>query len=46
MLENMISGFLEFFKLSSFIYMNLGLLAGVIFGCIPGLTVMLYLKLF
>jgi putative tricarboxylic transport membrane protein len=46
MLENMISGFLEFFKLSSFIYMNLGLLAGVIFGCIPGLTVMLCLVLF
>lgn len=46
MLENMISGFLEFFKLSSFIYMNLGLLTGVIFGCIPGLTVMLCLVLF
>ena len=46
MLTNIIDGFFEFFKLSSFIYMNLGLLAGVIFGCIPGLTVMLCLVLF
>ena len=46
MLTNIVDGFFEFFKLSSFIYMNLGLLAGVIFGCIPGLTVMLCLVLF
>ena len=46
MLDNIIQGFFEFFKVSSFIYMNLGLLAGVIFGCIPGLTVMLCLVLF
>lgn len=46
MWDNIVQGFLEFFKLSSFLYMNLGLLAGVIFGCIPGLTVMLCLVLF
>ena len=46
MISNIIDGFFEFFKLSSFIYMNLGLLAGVVFGCIPGLTVMLCLVLF
>lgn len=39
-------GFLEFFHLSSFIYMNLGILLGIIFGAIPGLTVLLCIVLF
>ncbi|GKX29690.1 C4-dicarboxylate ABC transporter permease [Vallitalea longa] len=46
MLQNIISGFQEFFSLSSFIYMNIGLFLGIVFGSIPGLTVMLCLVLF
>lgn len=46
MLENIVDGFFKFFSLSSFIYMNIGLLLGVIFGAIPGLSVMLCLVLF
>lgn len=46
MLDFMISGFQEFFSVGSFIYMNLGLFLGIIFGSIPGLTVMLCLILF
>ena len=45
-LSNIASGFMEFFHLSSFIYMNLGILMGTIFGAIPGLTVLLCLVLF
>lgn len=41
-----LQGFQEFFHLSSFIYMNIGLLLGVIFGAIPGLTVILCIVLF
>lgn len=46
MLENIMAGFQEFFSISSFIYMNLGLFLGIVFGSIPGLTVMLCLVLF
>lgn len=46
MFENIISGFNEFFNFSSFLYMNIGLFLGVIFGAIPGLSVMLCLVLF
>lgn len=41
-----IQGFQELFHISNFIYMNIGLLLGVIFGSIPGLTVILCLVLF
>lgn len=41
-----LQGFRQFFHLSSFIYMNIGLLLGVIFGAIPGLTVILCIVLF
>lgn len=46
MFDLMISGFYEFFNLESFLYMNLGLFLGIVFGSIPGLTVMLCLVLF
>lgn len=46
MLENILNGFIEFFNLGSFIYLNIGLLLGVIFGSVPGLTVMLCIVLF
>lgn len=39
-------GFIAFFTLSSFVYLNIGLLLGLVFGSIPGLTVMLCLVLF
>jgi len=42
----LISGFLAFFTISSFVYLNIGLLLGLVFGSIPGLTVMLCLVLF
>jgi putative tricarboxylic transport membrane protein len=41
-----IQGFTAFFTLSSFLYMNIGLLLGLIFGAIPGLTVILCIVLF
>lgn len=46
MIENIINGFQEFFSVGSFIYMNIGLFLGVVFGSIPGLTVMLCIVLF
>ncbi len=46
MFENIISGFHEFFNFNSFLYMNIGLFLGIIFGAIPGLSVMLCLVLF
>ena len=46
MFSNIAAGFFEFFNLSSFVYMNLGLLLGVVFGSIPGLTVLLCIVLF
>lgn len=46
MLDLFLQGFREFFQISSFIYMNIGLLLGVIFGAIPGLTVILCIVLF
>lgn len=39
-------GLKEFFTLGSFVYMNIGLFLGILFGSIPGLTVMLCLVLF
>lgn len=41
-----IQGFQAFFSLSSFIYMNIGLFLGILFGAIPGLTVILCIVLF
>lgn len=46
MFDQMIAGFNEFFNWGSFLYMNLGLFLGIVFGSIPGLTVMLCLVLF
>lgn len=46
MIDNIISGFGIFFNVTSFIYMNIGLLLGVIFGAVPGLTVLLCIVLF
>lgn len=46
MLDLLKDGFIEFFNLANFIYLNIGLLLGIIFGAIPGLTVMLCLVLF
>ncbi|MGD1821432.1 MAG: tripartite tricarboxylate transporter permease [Pleomorphochaeta sp.] len=41
-----LQGFELLFNLPNFLYMNLGLLLGVIFGAIPGLTVILCIVLF
>lgn len=46
MLDQMLAGFSEFFNWGSFLYMNLGLFLGIVFGSVPGLTVMLCLVLF
>lgn len=46
MFDNFIGGFNEFFNIGSFIYMNIGLFLGIVFGSIPGLTVMLCIVLF
>ncbi len=42
----LIEGFQQLFQLSNFIAMNIGLLLGMIFGAIPGLTVILCIVLF
>lgn len=41
-----LQGFKLFFTLPNFIWMNIGLLLGVVFGAIPGLTVILCIVLF
>ncbi|MGB4408034.1 MAG: tripartite tricarboxylate transporter permease [Sphaerochaeta sp.] len=41
-----IQGFQQFFTLSSFVYINIGLILGLVFGAIPGLTVILCIVLF
>ncbi|MGQ9445334.1 tripartite tricarboxylate transporter permease [[Pasteurella] aerogenes] len=46
MLDLFTSGFSAFFNWGSFFYINLGLFLGIVFGSIPGLTVMLCLVLF
>lgn len=46
MFDQIIAGFNEFFTWGSFLYINLGLFLGIVFGSIPGLTVMLCLVLF
>lgn len=46
MFDQMLDGFNAFFNWGSFFYINLGLFLGIIFGSIPGLTVMLCLVLF
>ncbi|MDH2926694.1 tripartite tricarboxylate transporter permease [Lonepinella koalarum] len=46
MWDLMVSGFGEFFNWGSFLWINLGLFLGIVFGSIPGLTVMLCLVLF
>ncbi|UDW83701.1 tripartite tricarboxylate transporter permease [Pasteurella canis] len=46
MFDQMIAGFNEFFNWGSFLYINLGLFLGIVFGSVPGLTVMLCLVLF
>ena len=46
MFDQMLAGFSAFFNWGSFFYMNLGLFLGIIFGSVPGLTVMLCLVLF
>ncbi len=46
MLQYIGEGFLSFFHVSSFLYMNLGILLGIIFGAIPGLTVLLCIVIF
>lgn len=44
--EQILSGFSAFFNWGSFLYMNLGLFLGIVFGSVLGLTVMLCLVLF
>lgn len=46
MFDQILSGFSAFFNWGSFFYMNLGLFLGIVFGSVPGLTVMLCLVLF
>lgn len=46
MLDQMLAGFDAFFNWGSFLYINLGLFLGIVFGSVPGLTVMLCLVLF
>ncbi|HDR1344228.1 TPA: tripartite tricarboxylate transporter permease [Pasteurella multocida] len=46
MFDQIIAGFNEFFTWGSFLYINLGLFLGIVFGSIQGLTVMLCLVLF
>ncbi len=41
-----IEGFKQLFVFSNFIFMNIGLLLGMVFGAIPGLTVILCIVLF
>lgn len=41
-----LEGFQQLFQLSNFIAMNIGLLLGMVFGAIPGLTVILCIVLF
>ncbi len=41
-----LDGFSQFFHLSNFIAMNIGLFLGMVFGAIPGLTVILCIVLF
>lgn len=41
-----VQGFQLFFNIQNFIWMNIGLLLGVVFGAIPGLTVILCIVLF
>jgi putative tricarboxylic transport membrane protein len=45
-MELFIEGFNQLFHLSNFILMNIGLLLGMVFGAIPGLTVILCIVLF
>ena len=45
-MDVVIEGIRNLFHISNFIYMNIGLLLGMIFGAIPGLTVMLCIVLF
>ena len=45
-MELFTEGFKQFFVFSNFIYMNIGLLLGMVFGAIPGLTVILCIVLF
>ncbi|MDO4697917.1 MAG: tripartite tricarboxylate transporter permease [Pasteurellaceae bacterium] len=46
MFDQILDGFNAFFNWGSFFYINLGLFLGIIFGSVPGLTVMLCLVLF
>lgn len=46
MFDQIMAGFNEFFNWGSFFYINLGLFLGIVFGSVPGLTVMLCLVLF
>lgn len=45
-MELFMSGLLELLHISNFVFMNIGLLLGMIFGAIPGLTVILCIVLF
>lgn len=45
-MELFTQGFELFFNLPNFLWMNIGLLLGVVFGAIPGLTVILCIVLF
>ncbi|MCT4596436.1 MAG: tripartite tricarboxylate transporter permease [Vallitalea sp.] len=46
MLQNLTSGFAELFTIQNFIFMNVGLLVGIIFGAIPGLSANIGIVLF
>ena len=45
-MELFLQGLTQLFHLQNFLYMNIGLLLGMIFGAIPGLTVILCIVLF
>jgi len=46
MLEGILAGLGNIFSLESILVMNFGMLAGIVFGAIPGLTVLLAIVLF
>lgn len=46
MIDNFINGLQALFSLNNFLFMNVGLFLGIVFGAVPGLTVILAIVLF
>ncbi|WHH61017.1 tripartite tricarboxylate transporter permease [Petroclostridium sp. X23] len=46
MLENIISGFINLFAWNNFLFINIGLAVGIIFGALPGLSATMGVALF